>query len=234
MLGGTSFADAQPIEPGNFTGDIVPGETQVFALDIDCGRTPVFDVVFPRRRGALADAVGAYDVKVRTRLFTPVRGQFDYSASLGGSDPRVAMDPENAERIGAAGPEIRYLNRESPAASTASASVPGTYYLTVEASPDSEGASHCCRTRCGWTSRPGRNPASPTTRAPTPPPRSRRPRASPPNPNPTRTRPSPRPRRIPTKDSGRCAWWPVWPPPGWALVALGFAAFLLLARRRRP
>ena len=72
----------------------MPGETQVFALDVGWGEQPVFDVVFPRRRGALADAVGAYDVEVRTRLFTPVRGQFDYSASLGGPDPTVALDQE--------------------------------------------------------------------------------------------------------------------------------------------
>ena len=142
VLGGTSFADAQPIEPGIYTGDIVPGETQVFALDVAWGEQPVFDVVFPRRRGALAAAAGLYDITVRSRLFTPVRGQFTYSDQLDGPDPFAPLVREDAVLIGAAGPEVRYLNRESPDTSVASASVPGTYYLSVEASRDEQGESY--------------------------------------------------------------------------------------------
>ena len=233
VLGGTSFADAQPIEPGNFTGDIVPGETQVFALDVGWGEQPVFDVVFARRRGALADAVGAYDVEVRTRLFTPVRGQFDYSASLGGPDPTVALDQEAAERIGAAGPEIRYLNRESPAASTATASVPGTYYLTVEASPDSEGESYVlpytmrvdlpAGTTAGEPDYEGTDATTPepATSSPSPEPEA--------DADPDQSAPE-------TDDEGLGSVRLVAgvAAGGLALVAMGLAAFLLLARRRRP
>ena len=233
VLGGTSFADAQLIEPGNFTGDIVPGETQVFALDVGWGEQPVFDVVFARRRGALADAVGAYDVEVRTRLFTPVRGQFDYSASLGGPDPTVALDQEDAERIGAAGPEIRYLNRESPAASTATASVPGTYYLTVEASPDSEGESYVlpytmrvdlpAGTTAGEPDYEGTDATTPepATSSPSPEPEA--------DADPDQSAPE-------TDDEGLGSVRLVAgvAAGGLALVAMGLAAFLLLARRRRP
>ena len=233
VLGGTSFADAQPIEPGNYTGDIVPGETQVFALDVDWGEQPVFDVVFPRRRGALADAVGAYDIEVRTRLFTPVRGQFDYSAFLGGPDPSVAMDQENAERIGAAGPEIRYLNRDSPASSTASASVPGTYYLTVEASPDSEGESYVLPYTMRVDLPAGTDSGEPDyegTDATTPEPATASKSAEP----------------DPDEDSEKAAQASDddglgsvrlvagVAAAGLGVVALGFAAFLLLARRRGP
>ena len=139
ILGGASFDGAQIVEPGSYTGDIVPGETQVFALDVGWGDTPVFDVQIPRREGALEEAVGAYEVDVRARLFTPMRGQFDYSLgppAPGQTEPLADWRPVH---VGSIGPQVRYRNRESGQPHLQSASIPGTYYLVVEMSDDPGG-----------------------------------------------------------------------------------------------
>ncbi|WP_161962535.1 vWA domain-containing protein [Nocardioides speluncae] len=56
VTGGTSFADAEPIEQGSFKGTIVPGETLTFSVDAEWGQQVDAAVHYPPLRGGYADA----------------------------------------------------------------------------------------------------------------------------------------------------------------------------------
>ena len=111
--------------------------------------------------------------------------------------------------------------------------MPGTYYLTVEASPDSEGESYVLPYTMRVDLPAGTDAGEPDyegTDATTPEPATRARR-------PNRKQTTDPDQSAPETDDdglGSVRWWPGWPPEDWRVVALGLAAFLLLARRRRP
>jgi Ca-activated chloride channel family protein len=83
--------------------------------------------------------VDAYEVSVRARLFTPLRGQFDYSLGPPAPAQSEALADSRPLHVGSLAPEVRYRNRESGQPHFQSASIPGLYYLIVEMSDDPQG-----------------------------------------------------------------------------------------------
>lgn len=56
ITGGTSFADAEPIEQGSYKGTIVPGETLTFSVEAEWGQQVDAAAHYPALRGGYADA----------------------------------------------------------------------------------------------------------------------------------------------------------------------------------
>lgn len=71
VTGGTSFADAEPIEQGSYKGTIVPGETLTFSVEAEWGQQVDAAVHYPPLRGGYADAAGS--AHAIAELFAPSR-----------------------------------------------------------------------------------------------------------------------------------------------------------------
>jgi Ca-activated chloride channel family protein len=126
---GTSISDAPVLEPGAYDLDIMPGETQVFAVPVSWGERLQAQATVGPRRGGLGDLVSS-SARMELRIFDPVRRETSPLLDVAGmpdSDSRFDGDrPYNAY---AAIPPVNYLNRADP--DLASGSIAGLRFVEV-------------------------------------------------------------------------------------------------------
>lgn len=133
VTAGTSFGTATPLTSGRYSSDIVPGETQVYAVDLDYGQSLAVRASAPTSR-AVDNAFWVFWPWTQLDVFGPLGGDQTVSQD---SDPfgRPVTDVDNVMTLGL--PEIRYRNRESYGGT---GSVAGTYYLVYSLDTDPDGA----------------------------------------------------------------------------------------------
>ena len=135
IVGGASFSDAPVVPATGGTDTIRPGEALVYKVPIRYGQQPVF-----RLDVGAADAIaqGQIDAAYGRRnldmqLRNPMRSEVSSAISTyGGGVIREAGILEyrgDPQTVTATGPQVRFLNRTSPA--TGSVAREGFYYLWV-------------------------------------------------------------------------------------------------------
>lgn len=108
---GLSVSDAAVLAPGSYSAEILTGETQVYAVDLDWGqRLQVLMTVAPRH-AALAKALGGGD-SLRVQLLGDSRMEYVNLRATGQPQDTLVMEPDSRPYVDSAvTPEIRYLNR---------------------------------------------------------------------------------------------------------------------------
>lgn len=132
--GGRSLSDAPAIDPGVYRDAIQPGEQRVYRVRADWGQTPLFTATLGADTNA-ASVLGNGSLQVRARWASPVRHLIDARANPeNGAADSVRYSGDRPATVTAAVPEIRFLNQSSSQSpSIANASLPGYYYLILEA-----------------------------------------------------------------------------------------------------
>lgn len=90
LAGGTSYSSATDIEPGTYSGSLVPGETRIYKMPMDWGQRPVAKAVFNARN---ADERRAAKLEVAN----PLRGKAGVEMSISlKDDAEVSAENRNA------------------------------------------------------------------------------------------------------------------------------------------
>ncbi len=214
---GASFADAPTVKAGTYTANIVPGETQVFAVPQTWGQHLNATLSFDKPSSTLGKQIGTQQVKADIKVFSPNRGPG--STTLGGGENFLPSDTDLV--LGAASTPVTYLNRaQDPTKATAY--LPGQYTVVVSLGADPQEQSYVVPYRLS-VQIDGDKDGAPNYAAPTPAP-------EPPSPNPV-------PTATPgaTGGEGAAGGVPIAAiGAGVAILgALGVAAAWLVSRRRR-
>lgn len=128
--GGSSFATATEVAPGSYTGEIVPGETQVWKVPVEWGQSLGARVVVPESRGALRETFGYQGPFASLAVLNPLRVDV---ITTGGRNTGFAAGGRNV--LTDATSEVRYLNR----AEGNPANLAGYYYVTYATDERPEG-----------------------------------------------------------------------------------------------
>ncbi|MBW9213760.1 VWA domain-containing protein [Mumia sp. zg.B53] len=126
--GGVSFGDAAPLDPGAFRGSIVPGETQIFRIDLDWGQSLSSVIQFDPITDTQKQALG--DVDLNTTLWTFSPGRAIARAPFV-SDSQGRLTDFSSPELAAVTPVVTYNERRSTADGNAAASIAGPYYLVL-------------------------------------------------------------------------------------------------------
>lgn len=112
---GLSVSDAPVLLPGTYSAQILSGETQVYAIDLDWGQRLQVQMTVAPRRGALAKALSAGDT-LKVQLLGDSRAEYVNVTATGQPRDTVVMDPDSRPYVDTAvTPAIRYTNRtDSP------------------------------------------------------------------------------------------------------------------------
>ncbi len=119
VVGGTSFDDAPLLEPGDYSSDVVPGETQLYLVELEWGERLQAALTFPRLRTDDAEASVAH-LELYGSTRRPASALFGSRQTIVGTSP-ATMEGSTYE--------VRYLNRGY--SSLLGATVPGTYAVEV-------------------------------------------------------------------------------------------------------
>lgn len=165
-VGGSSFATAPEVAPGAYTGEIVPGETQVWKVPVEWGQSLGARIVVPESTGALREAIGIQGPFAQLSVLNPLRTDV---ATLGGTNTGFAAGGRGV--LSDATGEVRYLNRAAGNA----ADLAGDYYIAyaTDESTDSAGVPMPFRLEVTVDGEPAGEPAyaddatPPTASAPT-------------------------------------------------------------------
>ena len=126
--GGVSFGDAAPLDPGAYRGSIVPGETQIFRIDLDWGQSLSSVIQFDPVTDTQKQALG--DVDLNTTLWTFSPGRAIARAPFV-SDSQGSLTEYSSPELVAVSPVVTYNERRSTADNSAAASIAGPYYLVL-------------------------------------------------------------------------------------------------------
>ena len=126
--GGNSFGEAESIEPGVFSGTLVPGETQIFKVAAGWGQTVSAAAEFPPANAALAEALGDHARYTALWLYSPARGLVSAT-----SDARNqgTFGAHYASSLHGHSYPIAWANRTSTYEHHTAASMAGDYYVAV-------------------------------------------------------------------------------------------------------
>lgn len=85
VAGGTSYSTATEIEPGTYSGSLVPGETRIYKMPMDWGQRPVAKAVFnarsaEERRTAKLEVANPLRGKAGVEMSTPLKDEAEVSA----------------------------------------------------------------------------------------------------------------------------------------------------------
>lgn len=137
VTGGTSFADAEPIEQGSYEGTIVPGETLTFSVEADWGQQVDAAVHYPPLRGGYTDATGG--THAIAELFAPSRAP----SSVAFTTPTTSKDrlllTEGQTLLETSSGVIAYQRLANPTDN--GASLNGDYIVSVYLQDTEENAS---------------------------------------------------------------------------------------------
>jgi len=139
VVGGSSFATAEPIGPGAYRGTLVPNEVQVFSVDLAWGQQLAGTLTIQRPTGQLAEAApvtGAAPFSLQ--IFGPARAPANAPTDQG-PDSTATFRYNQGGQVGGTTFPVRYLNRESIDDEAVAASTAGTYSVVVSlADPQAE------------------------------------------------------------------------------------------------
>lgn len=102
VSGGTSFADAEPLEPGSFSGEIVPGETLTFTVDAGWGQSVDAAVSVPKLKPELADAL--LRARLGISVFSPARTSAGADRTEPDTDTLASLNAPGASVATTTGP----------------------------------------------------------------------------------------------------------------------------------
>lgn len=144
LVGGSSFANAPTIEPGAYSATIVPGETQIFLVDVGWGQSLQSQLTLPELSGALKDEVGPSGPAVHTEIYSPARALAtklipkDSRGEITNTRSQLGVPASSVSQ--AITEPIRYDNRTflggSSVENDGAASMAGKYAIVVRADPD--------------------------------------------------------------------------------------------------
>ena len=128
---GLSLTDSPQLRAGSYSGSILTGETQVFAVDLDWGQQLEVEMRIPERRGTLAEALTvAYYVNLD--LLGAERDHYLEVRADGQPADSINFDTDGAPYAKyATTAEIRYLNRDSGLLVQDAGAVPGRQYIVI-------------------------------------------------------------------------------------------------------
>lgn len=134
--GGVSFGDATPLEPGAYRGTIVPGETQIFRIDLDWGQSLSSVVRFDPVTQTQKQALGEVDLNTTLWTFSPGRA---IARAPFVSDSQGRLSEHMSPELVAVSPVVTYNERRSGSDTSAAASIAGPYYLVLGVAGDDGG-----------------------------------------------------------------------------------------------
>ena len=135
IVGGTSFHDAAPIEPGTTYGsDLLPGEIAFFRVPVDYGQglEAIAESLVPDK--ALADRMGPSSDMLDIAIYSPQRAKVHDVLAETGAKERAILSGTEAGRAAAVMPEVRWSNRHPADDPT----VAGDYVVAVSLSSSRE------------------------------------------------------------------------------------------------
>lgn len=130
-VGGSSFDGATAIKPGSYSGNIVPGEVQIFAVPVDWGQHLTAETVVNPISDKLATAMGNSNIwLLNTQLYSPSRAVVVNTSK---SEPQRVVAKSGADSRTVTYPVV-YRNRTSYLDSKQAANRAGNYYIAVSLS----------------------------------------------------------------------------------------------------
>lgn len=135
ILGGNTFGNAVEIDPGAYSGTLVPGEAQLFVVEADWGQRVNAAVDFPKPGKALADTIGSLGPAPTLWIYSPSRATA--SSAFHSRQQGVLSSSTRTELYGHSYP-ISYNNRKSFVDAKEAASIAGKYYISVGIARDEE------------------------------------------------------------------------------------------------
>jgi len=130
VVGGDSVSGAAVVKPGNYRSDIVPGETLVYAVDLDWGEVLSTQVII--RESAQTRVLGYTGPFLQLQVFGPDGTQIT-GVGRPGDIGQSGLVSANGQTLSLAIPRVRYLNRTTSTAN--GASLPGRYLIVVGMGP---------------------------------------------------------------------------------------------------
>lgn len=128
IVGGNTFGNAVEIEPGAYSGTLVPGEAQLFKVDADWGQRVNSALQFPKPTGKLADAIGILGPQTNLWIYSPSRA--NASSSSHGTQQNGLSSSIPTELDGHTY-QIAYNNRARMVDPQVAAALAGEYYISV-------------------------------------------------------------------------------------------------------
>ena len=132
IAGASSFSEATDIKPGAYSGNIVPGEVQLFALPVGWGQNLNAAARVKKLNTSLGDEIGVSYLSVM--IFSPSRALVQNSMQ---SEPTHILTSDGVHPPShATSFAVAYRNRTHPVDTRAAAGRAGTYCVAVSLSSD--------------------------------------------------------------------------------------------------
>ncbi len=136
VVGGGSFSDAVPLQPGTYVEHLIPGEQVYFSTTVDWGQSAQLIVEGPTDDSYLSDEANDY-LWVHAAFHEPDRRAISNPNSSAYASYHLGSPPE---RYAVVVPEVRYRNALDSYPSEARwVSEAGTYYFTLAVPPKYQG-----------------------------------------------------------------------------------------------
>lgn len=136
VVGGGSFSDAVPLEPGTYVEQLIPGEQAYFSTTVDWGQSAQLIVEGPTDDSYLSDEANDY-LWVHATFHEPDRRAVSNPNASAYASYHLGSPPE---RYAVVVPEVRYRNALDSYPSEARwVSEAGTYYFTLAVPPKYQG-----------------------------------------------------------------------------------------------
>lgn len=129
-VGGTSFAQATDLKSGSYSGNLVPGEVQIFQIPVDWGQHLTAEGRIKPLNQQLTDELQSPNW-LNIQLFSPSRA----TATNVLQSKSQAIVASDGTEIHAVSHPVVYRNRTSFVDSKSAANRAGTYYVAVGLSP---------------------------------------------------------------------------------------------------
>lgn len=136
IRGGGSFGEAVAVSDGAYSGSIVPGETQVFKIDVGYGQQLSARLLTPSASTQLQKKMGSAGPFAELAIFNPLGMRVDHPLS---ASPRGQAATALPGSLTVGTTEVRYRNRELLGEL---ASMSGTYYVVYGVDTASDGDSY--------------------------------------------------------------------------------------------
>lgn len=136
VTGGTSFGDAEELEPGGYAGTIVPGETITYAVDVGWGEQLNVAAHLDDLSGALTQAV-AGDPSIYMQVFGPSRLSAGTTEATTDLASDATLGDGGSDELGLTTGPVTYTN----VGYNTGAAEAGTYTVTLYLEDNDENAS---------------------------------------------------------------------------------------------
>ena len=135
IVGGNTFGNAAEVEPGAYSGTLVPGEAQLFEIDAEWGQRVNAAVDFPKPDKALAEVIGSLGPEPTLWIYGPSRAS---ASSAFNSQQQSILSSTSSTNLDGHTYPIEYNHREAFVDSKEAASLAGKYYISVSVARDDD------------------------------------------------------------------------------------------------